>query len=364
MKIRISRQALALGAPAWGSALLTAALAAFLDSGWLPGAGHASSAVATRTGSLLLGVVVALVLHAALLLGLRWRLGLALDQDLLRTSALDARVRHGAESVNASSEKLAAAANEILFAGQMQTMATDGIKELITQVSHSVAQVTGVAGDVQTQTRSAQGLSSQGGELVDGVAAKMGEIAQVMAQASARIDALSRQAHNIGQVADAITRITSQTNLLALNAAVEAARAGVHGRGFAVVAAEVKQLAQQTAEATQAITTTIRSIQDDVKQSAQDIRLAVPLVSSGVGMVQQAAQALHEIRSGSDSLLDRSAALSSEISQQGQLIQDMVSGVAQILDMTGQTSQVAERALQTSVSLSATAAELVAAVAT
>jgi hypothetical protein len=58
-------------------------------------------------------------------------------------------------------------------------------------------------------------------------------------------------------------------------------------------------------------------------------------------------------------MLESSAVLDSEISQQGQLIRDMVDGVGQILDLTGQTNQIAERALETSVTLSATAAELV-----
>jgi methyl-accepting chemotaxis protein len=361
LPLHLSTQAWALWLPLAGTALAGGLLLPLALVAWRPATGASAAAVAT--GWLLGAALLALLPWALMLLVLRWRTGLSPTRPLLRTPALNERVRHGADAVNTSSEKLAAAANEILFAGQMQTMATDGIKGLIDQVSHSVAQVTGVADDVQSQSRTAQGLSSQGGTLVDGVAAKMADIASVMAQASARINALSLQARNIGQVADTITRIASQTNLLALNAAVEAARAGQHGRGFAVVAQEVKLLAQQTADATRDIVATIRTIQTDVAQSAHEIQLAVPMVSAGVGMVQQAAQALHEIRSGADGLLDRSATLASEIGNQGQLIQDMVSSVAQILEMTGQTSQVAERALQTSISLSATAAELVESVA-
>ncbi|MFM2067975.1 MAG: hypothetical protein RLZZ584_2884 [Pseudomonadota bacterium] len=357
----LSAQAWALCLPLAAAVLAGGLLLPALLGAWRAAAG--GSTPATGVGWLLGAALLALPPWVCTLLVLRWRAGLAPGLPLLRAVALNERVRLGADAVNANSEKLAAAANEILFAGQMQTMATDGIKGLIDQVSHSVAQVTGVADDVQSQSRTTQGLSSQGGTLVDGVAARMADIAAVMAQASARIDALSLQARNIGQVADTITRIASQTNLLALNAAVEAARAGQHGRGFAVVAQEVKLLAQQTADATRDIVTTIRTIQTDVAQSAHEIQLAVPLVGAGVGMVQQAAQALHEIRAGADGLLERSATLAGEIGNQGQLIQDMVSGVARILEMTGQTSQVAERALQTSASLSATAAELVESVA-
>ncbi|MBK6851805.1 MAG: hypothetical protein IPG93_09365 [Burkholderiales bacterium] len=307
-------------------------------------------------------IAVGLVILTIYLLGLRRQLGLALDHKLWREGAFLSQVRVGAEQVNTGSEKLAAAANEISFAAQMQTMATDNIKEQIAQVSSSVAQVTTVAQDVQAQSRAAQGWSSQGGELVDGVARKMADISNVMAQASTRIDTLSAQARNIGDVAGAITRITSQTNLLALNAAVEAARAGEHGRGFAIVAQEVKLLAGQTAQATHDIVQTIRTIQNDVRETSNEIRLAVPMVAAGVSLIEQAAQALRDLRGSSDGLFDKSASLAGEIDQQGQLIEDMLGGIGQILEMTGQTQQVAERALDTSAGLSATAAQLVEAI--
>ncbi len=64
---------------------------------------------------------------------------------------------------------------------------------------------------------------------------------------------LGRAAQEIGQVTETITSISAQTNLLALNATIEAARAGAAGKGFAVVANEIKELAQQTAAATEDI---------------------------------------------------------------------------------------------------------------
>jgi methyl-accepting chemotaxis protein len=179
-----------------------------------------------------------------------------------------------------------------------------------------------------------------------------------MSQASARMDTLSTQARAIGHVATTITRITSQTHLLALNAAVEAARAGEQGRGFAVVAQEVRLLATQTAQAAKEIADAIAVIQLDVQDSAVQIERALPLVSQGVAIVQEAAVALQDIRSGSAGLRGRSETLASEIRSQGQLIEEMVGGLGQLLEMTGQSQHIAERALESSVTLSSTAAEL------
>lgn len=95
--------------------------------------------------------------------------------------------------------------------------------------------------------------------------------ASAASQATARVQSLERSADAINSVITMIAEIASQTNLLALNATIEAERAGESGRGFAVVAQEVKNLANQTAAATDQISSQISSIQIETKAAVEGI---------------------------------------------------------------------------------------------
>jgi methyl-accepting chemotaxis protein len=271
--------------------------------------------------------------------------------------ALSARLVATAETINANGEKLAAEANEILFNSQMQAAATNDVKQVVDDVSNRIVSVSDLARDSEEQSRNAASESVSGEAVVQEAVGKMTAIADTMAAASQRIQSLTQHAQEIGKVATVIKDIANQTNLLALNAAIEAARAGEQGRGFAVVADEVRNLAERTANATREIAATIHLIQDETRQSVQGIADAMPLVEDGVKMANRAAEVLRSIRQGSQETLEKISRVAAEMQEQSQLVANVVSGVTQVLDMAGQTDQVAERALQISTALAHLAAE-------
>lgn len=88
---------------------------------------------------------------------------------------------------------------------------------------------------------------------------------------SVQVDELGNTVQKIGKITEVISKISEQTNLLALNATIEAARAGEAGKGFAVVANEIKELARQTAEATQQIKGQIEGIQNSAAGTVSEI---------------------------------------------------------------------------------------------
>jgi methyl-accepting chemotaxis protein len=148
------------------------------------------------------------------------------------------------------------------------------------------------------------------------------------------VKALSEAATKIGEVVDLINNIAGQTNLLALNATIEAARAGEAGRGFAVVASEVKQLAAQTARATEEIGSKINEIQSATNRT-------VGSIDKIVGTVAQ----IQQISTVIASAIEEQGAATGEISSNTQLaargtedVTNNINGVGRAAEMTGSAS--------------------------
>lgn len=129
--------------------------------------------------------------------------------------------------------------------------------------------------------------------------------------AGTKIRSLETAASEISTVIDLITKISKQTNLLALNATIEAARAGEAGKGFAVVASEVKNLANQTAEATENIVAQVANIQSTTAESVD-----------AIGVIESVTRELSEISAGISAAVEEQNAATSEISEQAQRLRD------------------------------------------
>jgi methyl-accepting chemotaxis protein len=167
------------------------------------------------------------------------RLNLAVSE--LNGSA--SRIDSAAEETSVQSDRVATASGEVALSVQAVAAATEEMNVAIAGISTSASEAATVA---STGVRSAQ-------------------------RASLTVTRLGQSSREIGKMVNLITQIAGQTNLLALNATIEAARAGESGRGFAVVAGEVKDLAQETARATEDIARLVRTIQNDTSAAVTAI---------------------------------------------------------------------------------------------
>ena len=211
---------------------------------------------------------------------------------------------HGVvRDVTAAASRLDAAASQLVASSDTIAEHAAGTSARAVEVAANAQDVGATIGAVSAGADRVGGSIADITRDVDAVAQVAQEAVSVASVTSRAVADLGRSSSEVGTVVKVITAIAEQTNLLALNATIEAARAGEMGKGFAVVAGEVKELAQQTARATEDITGRIGAIQGAVDEAATRIAEITDIVRRIDGYQGAIARAVAEQSSATDGMV-------------------------------------------------------------
>lgn len=264
-----------------------------------------------------------------------------------------------------SSEQIAAAAHSMNLSSKtvtenslVQSGAAESVAAAVEESSVSLSETASNAQAAAALVIDAREDSDHAGKIMRETVTKMDDVAKLIRDSGESVHHLDESSQKIGHIVQVIKEIADQTNLLALNAAIEAARAGEQGRGFAVVADEVRKLAERTGLATGEIAALIKAIQDDIGGTVVSMQRANVQAASSLELVNQSANALHQIDSDDEEVSNNVQSISNALAEQDAAIRQIAVNVEQIAQMTESNNNLSTANNQTATELDSLAAQL------
>ena len=274
-----------------------------------------------------------------------------LSQTAVSLAASSRALTETSHTQAAAAEQTTVQANTVASAGEELSINS---KVMAESASHITQSTTTVAAAMEEMSSSIQEVARNCTQASDG-ARKADVQARQTRELMAKLDESARQ---IGKVVNLINRIAEQTNLLALNATIEAASAGEAGRGFAVVANEVKELARQSATATEDIRKQVAIIQDNTGSSIRSLDEVTKVIEQVAHISSSIAAAVEEQSATTSEIVGNIHAVSTATGALSKNVQQTAEGAAEVARNISGVSQAAADGAKGAVGVSTSATEL------
>ncbi len=278
-----------------------------------------------------------------------YQLGTNLNTMVESLGSMARQTREVAASISAAAaEILAATTQQIASATEQDTAATQTastVDEVRATVRQSAERAQAVADAARQSVNVARGGQQSVVDTVEG----MKLIRQRVESIAQTILTLSERTQQIGEIIATVNEIADQSKLLALNASIEAARAGEEGKGFAVVAMEVRQLAEQSRDATARVRDILNEIQQATNTAVMVTEEGSKGADSGMALVERAGDSIRELAATIEEAAQASTQIAASTHQQTNGMDQLATAITAIKQATAQTAastRQAERSAQ------------------
>ena len=267
--------------------------------------------------------------------------------------------------INEAALRLSSSANQVLAAStQHETSSTEQAAAIhettatMEELKHASAQIAENAGAVARVAEETLGAARSGRGAIGEFIQAMQQIRSDGMAVADSIAKLSKRVERIGTVVEVIDEIADRSDLLALNAALEGSRAGEAGKGFSIVAAEMRRLAENVLGSTKEIKNLITEIREATAAAAGAADASKMATESGEKLGSVAAQAVEGILAGVQETSDAARVINLATQQQRTATEQVVASMAEIEDVTRQTTQASKQATGAAAELTTLAGRL------
>jgi methyl-accepting chemotaxis protein len=281
------------------------------------------------------------------------QLGRDLNEMAGSLAAITAQIRETASSVAQAAAEIVATTTQQNASTAEQDAAVAQTVATVEQIRVTVSQSSERAQAVAHTARRSVEVTRSGQQAVDDTVQGMVSIRQRVEGIAQTILALSERTQQIGEIISTVSEIADQSRLLALNASIEAARAGEDGRGFAVVAMEVRQLAEQSRDATARVRSILSEIQQATNAAVMVTEQGSKGAEQGMALVERAGEAIRQLSGIIEESAQAAAQIAASAAQQTNGMNQLAYAMTSIKQGTMQTAASTRQAEQSARALNA-----------